>query len=145
MFKFYPRAEESLLGFLVCCHKSGTECLMCPRYAVVYDQMMFEDFEGIPFAPCWNHQDKNPLNPNFGARSSQRRLDSPYPRAAQRVTFKLPVEVPTDRWLQEKADREKGKWRSYDQGGRTAMAYRKNSRFRKGKTLGWRITKVVLM
>src|ERR1051325_5688696 len=48
-----------------------------------------------------------------------------YPRGAKRVSFKLHAEVPTDRWLQAKSDKGKWKWRSFDQGGRIAMAYRK--------------------
>ena len=116
MFKVYPKAEESWLGFLVRCHKIGIKCLMCPRCTTVYDREMAEAFERVPFVPCWGHQ---------GGRNMQRRPDSPYPRGAKRVSFKLHAEVPTDRWLQAKSDKGKWKWRSFDQGGRIAMAYRK--------------------
>ena len=66
-----------------------------------------------------------PSNPGNVGRTMPIRPDSPYPRGVKKVSCKLPAEIPTGRWLQVKADKGKGKWRSYDQGGRTAMAYRK--------------------
>src|SRR3954471_9377884 len=51
-----------------------------------------------------------------------KRPDSPHPRA-RRVTFRVPADIPRDRWM--KAGARTNKWRSWDQGGRTVMAYRK--------------------
>jgi hypothetical protein len=58
----------------------------------------------------------------FDRRGAPRRPDSPHPRA-KRVMFKLPAEVPEDKWTQ--AGPKKGKWRSFEDGGRTSWAYRK--------------------
>ena len=44
----------------------------------------------------------------FDKRGVPRRQDSPHPRA-KRVTFKLPVEVPEDKWTQGGRRRESGK------------------------------------
>src|ERR1044072_5831806 len=57
LFRCYPKAGESLLGFLVRCHKGETKCLVCPRCSAVYDQKVAETFETVPFAPCWNHRE----------------------------------------------------------------------------------------
>src|ERR1051325_11465792 len=100
LYRVYPNADEILLEFLVRCHKIGTKCLICPRCAAVYDREMAEAFERIPFVSGWGHQGRMPSNPINAGRTMPRRPDSPYPRGAKKVSFKLPTEIPTDRWLQ---------------------------------------------
>lgn len=58
----------------------------------------------------------------FDKRGVPRRQDSPHPRA-KRVTFKLPAEVPKDKWTQ--VGSKKGKWKSFEDGRRTSWPYRK--------------------
>src|ERR1044072_1432032 len=53
LFRCYPKVGESLLEFLVRCHKGATKCLVCPRCSAAYDLNMAGGFETIPFAPCW--------------------------------------------------------------------------------------------
>ena len=65
------------------------------------------------------------MGPCFDSRHKQRRPDSPHPKSARRVTFKLPAEVPTDRWLQVRNDKGKDKWRSAERNARHAVTYRR--------------------
>src|ERR1044072_929230 len=111
LFRCYPRAGESLLEFLVRCHKGATKCLICPRCSAAYDQNMAGAFETIPFAPCWNHKEVGQMSQHFKGSYTQRKPDSPYPKGARRVTFRIPAKVPTDRWLQVKTNKGKDKWR----------------------------------
>src|ERR1044072_8607886 len=111
LFRCYPRAGESLLEFLVRCHKGATKCLICPRCSAAYDQNMAGAFEIIPFAPCWNHKQMGQMGQHFQGNHNQRKPDSPCPKGARRVTFRIPAEVPTDRWLQVKTNKGKDKWR----------------------------------
>ena len=125
LFRCYPKAGESLMGFLVRCHKGATKCLVCPRCSAVYDQKVAETFETVPFAPCWNHRETGQMGRRFENHYTQRKPDSPYPRGARRVTFKVPAEVPTDKWLQVRADKGKDKWRNNERNARHAMVYRR--------------------
>ena len=52
----YPKMGERLMGFLVRCHKAGSEVLMCPWCSVVYDRKAAGAFEKISYAQCWNNQ-----------------------------------------------------------------------------------------
>ncbi|KAI5430590.1 hypothetical protein KIW84_034977 [Lathyrus oleraceus] len=122
LLKVYPKPGESLLGFIVHCYKYGTECLMCPRCEAVYNRELAEAFERIPSNQGWNGHEGNPNMYIFDKRGVPMRQDSPHPRA-KRVMFKLPEEVPEDKWTQ--AGSKKGKWRSFEDGGRTSWAYRK--------------------
>ena len=119
------------MGFLVRCHKGATKCLVCLRCSVVYDPKVAETFETVPFAPCWNHRETGQMGQRFENNYTQWRPDSPYPRGARRVTFKVPVEVPTDKWLQVRTDKGKDKWRNNERNARHAMAYRRQ--FNMGK------------
>ena len=111
------------MEFLVRCYKGATKCLVCPRCSAVYDQSMARAFETIPFAPCWNHQEIGQMGQCFDTKYTQRRPDSPHPKGARRVTFKIPAEIPTDKWLQVKTDKGKDKWRNNERNARHAMTY----------------------
>src|SRR4051812_18107243 len=122
LLKVYPRSEESLVGFLVRCHSDNSEVALCPRCGAVYDELLAGSFER---GYLYMGRETQGLRPNlfgFDDRTPSRRPDSPHPRA-RRVTFKVPADIPRDRWMQAGARTKK--WRSWDQGGRTAMAYRK--------------------
>ncbi|KAI5388518.1 hypothetical protein KIW84_074272 [Lathyrus oleraceus] len=120
--KVYPTPGESLLGFIVHCYKYETKCLMCPRCGAVYNGELAEVFERIPYDQGWDGHGGNSNMYSFDKRGAPRRPDNPHPRA-KRVMFKLPAEVPEDKWTQ--AGPKKGKWRSFEDGGRTSWAYRK--------------------
>src|ERR1044072_6906733 len=125
LFRCYPKVGESLLEFLVRYHKGATKCLVCPRCSAVYDQSVAGAFETIPFAPCWNHKEVGQMSQHFKGNYTQRKPDSPYPKGARRVTFKIPAEVPSDKWLQVKTNKGKDKWRGNDRNGRHAMVCRR--------------------
>ena len=52
----YPQMGESLMGFLVRCHKMGSEVLMCPWCSALYDGRTAEAYKRIPYSQCWNNQ-----------------------------------------------------------------------------------------
>src|SRR3954464_1024426 len=122
LLQVYPRMDESLLGFLIRCHKGNSEVALCPRCGAAYDEMLARSFERVH---CSMNQETQGLRPDlygFDVWTPTKRPDSPHPRV-RRVTFKIPTDPPRDRWVQ--ADARTNKWRSWDQGGRTAMAYRR--------------------
>ncbi|KAI5417185.1 hypothetical protein KIW84_041981 [Lathyrus oleraceus] len=106
LLKVYPKPGESLLSFIVHCYKYGTKCLMCPKCGAVYNKELTEAFERIPSNQGWNGHGGNPNMYIFDKRGVPRRQDNPHPRA-KRVMFKLPAEVPEDKWTQ--AGSKKGK------------------------------------
>lgn len=87
--------------------------LMCPRCITIYDRKVSEMFERVPFAQGWTHRSGNPANFTFDKRGVPRRLVIPLSKMIQRVTFKLPTNVPTDRWIKSSANIGKGKQRSF--------------------------------
>lgn len=95
---------------------------MCPRCGEVYNRELAEAFERIPSNQGWDEHGGNPNMYVFDKRGVPRRQDNPHPRA-KRVTFKLPAEVPEDKWTQ--VGSKKGKWKSFEDGGRISWAYRK--------------------
>src|SRR3954470_17032800 len=122
LLQVYPRMDESLLGFLIRCHKGNSEVALCPRCGAAYDEMLARSFERVH---CSMNQETQGLRPDlygFDVWTPAKRPDSPHPRVRS-VTFKIPADPPRDRWVQ--ADARTNKWRSWDQGGRTAMAYRR--------------------
>src|SRR3954468_16216376 len=122
LLKIYPRTAESLVSFLVRCHKANTEVVLCPRCGAVYDELLARSLKRSYFIMNRETQGLCPNIYTFDNRTSYKRPDSPHPKA-RRVTFKVPADTPRDRWVQ--AGARTNKWRSWDQGGRTAMAYRK--------------------
>lgn len=122
LLKVYPKPGESLLGFIMCCYKYEIECLMCPRCGAVYNRELAEALERIQSNQGWDGHGGNPNMYIFDKRGVPRRQDSPHPRA-KRVTFKLPAKVPEDKWT--RVGSKKGKWKSFEDGGRTSWAYRK--------------------
>ncbi|KAI5415292.1 hypothetical protein KIW84_040656 [Lathyrus oleraceus] len=99
LLKVYPKPGESLLGFIVRCYKYETEGLMCPRCRAVYNRELAEASERIPSNQGWDGHGGNPNMYIFDKRGVPRRQDNPHPRT-KRVTFKLPAEVPEDKWTQ---------------------------------------------
>ncbi|KAI5424089.1 hypothetical protein KIW84_030342 [Lathyrus oleraceus] len=83
----------------------------------VYNRELAEAFERIPYNQGWDRHGGNSNMYNFNKRGEPRRPDSPHPRA-KRIMVKLPAEVPEDKWTQ--AGPKKGKWRSFEDGGRTS-------------------------
>lgn len=67
--------------------------------------------------------------------------DSPYPKVNRRVIFKLPADIPTDRWIQSGTNKGKGKWRIFEQKGRKITIYQKQLQVQNKKLTSWRITK----
>src|ERR1051325_7565593 len=61
----------------------------------------------------------------FKEKHSQSRPDSPYPKCARRTTFRIPAEVPTDRWFHVKTNKGKDNWRNNERNTRHAMVYRR--------------------
>src|ERR1051325_2367350 len=61
----------------------------------------------------------------FKEKHSQSKPDSPYPKGARRTTFRIPAEVPTDRWFHVKTNKGKDNWRSNERNARHAMVYRR--------------------
>ena len=43
----YPKVGESMLGYLVHCHKKNSEGIMCPRCSLIYDRKAAETYEKI--------------------------------------------------------------------------------------------------
>ncbi|XP_050888416.1 uncharacterized protein LOC127093515 [Lathyrus oleraceus] len=80
---------------------------MCPRCGAVYNRELDEAFERIPSNQGWNGHGGNQNMYIFDKRGVSRRQDSPHPRV-KKVMFKLPAEVPEDKWTQEGSRRENG-------------------------------------
>ena len=125
----YPQMGESLMGFLVRCHKMGSEVLMCPWCSALYDGRTAEAYKRIPYSQCWNNQSWNRERYINNARGIPKREDSPHPGARKQATFKPPTNMPTGKWLKAGQNRTeakgKSKWRSFEEGGRTAWAFRR--------------------
>ncbi|KAI5446076.1 hypothetical protein KIW84_014061 [Lathyrus oleraceus] len=79
---------------------SVKEYVMCPRCGAVYNRELAEAFERIPSNQGWDGHEGNPNMYIFDKWGVPMRQDSPHPRA-KRVMFKLPAEVPEDKWTQE--------------------------------------------
>ena len=92
----YPKPGESLLGFLVRCQKANSICLMCPRCGDVHDKKAAEMFIRVPYIQVWGNRSKVKSSFTFDKRGIPKRQDNPHPKVNRRVTFKLPIDIPTN-------------------------------------------------
>ena len=117
------------MGFLVRCHKTGSEVLMCPWCSAVYDRKAAEAFERIPSTQYWNNQRSSRGRYVTNAKGIPKREDSPHPRVNRQVTFKPPSNIPIDKWMESSQSKGKGKgkgkWQNFEECGRSAWAYQR--------------------
>lgn len=107
----------------------------------MYDRKAFEIFEKVPFSQGWSNRNGNPTSFTFDKGGIPRRQGSPHLKGDRRVTFKLPADIPIDRWIHSSADNGRGKWRSFEPGGKQRWHIESNSKCRSEKPTCKRITK----